>query len=120
MQITLRIALIITTLIYLFFILKSIKNKKIQVSFSVFWIFTAIILIIGISIPNLIENVSKLLGFELTTNMIFCVTIFISFYLIFNLTTILSKEYKKNVLLVQEFSILKKRIDDMENKQKDN
>lgn len=114
MQITLRIALIIITLIYLFFILKAIKNKKIQISFSIFWIFTAFILIIALAIPNLIKNVSNALGFELTTNMIFCVTIFISFYLIFNLTTLLSKENRKNVTLIQELSILKKRVDELE------
>lgn len=114
MQITLRIALIIITIIYLFFILRAIKNKKIQISFSVFWILTAILLIIALAIPNLISNISHLLGFEVTTNMIFCVTIFISFYLIFNLTTLLSKENKKNVTLTQEISILKKRVEELE------
>ncbi|NLC87192.1 MAG: DUF2304 domain-containing protein [Clostridiaceae bacterium] len=119
MQLTLRIALIILTLIYLFYIFKSIKNKKIQISFSIFWVFTAFILIIAIAIPNLIQNISNFLGFTLTTNMIFCVTIFIAFYLIFNLTTILSKENKKNVNLIQEISILKKRVEDLEKKQEE-
>lgn len=118
MQLTLRIALILITLTYLFIIIKAIKNKKMQISFSVFWIITGLILIIAIAIPNMIENISKLLGFSLSVNMIFCVAIFLLFYLVFNLNIILSKENKKNTLLIQEISMLKKRIEELENNQK--
>ena len=110
MQISLRIALIIATLIYLFFILRAIKRKKLQISLSVFWIFTAIALII--------EQISKWLGFEVTTNMIFCVTIFIAFYLIFSLMILISDLKRKNVKLIQEISILKKKVEEIENNMK--
>ena len=116
MQISLRIALIIITLIYLFFIIKAIKNKKMQISFSVFWIITGLALIIAIAIPNLIQNISKMLGFEVSVNMIFCVAIFLSFYLIFNLNILIAKERTKNISLVQEISLLKKRVEELENK----
>ena len=119
MGLTLRIALIVVTVIYLFFILRAIKHKKVQLSFSVFWILTGLVLVIALAIPNLVENISHLLGFELTVNMIFCLSIFICFYLIFNLNIILSKENKKNILLVQEISLLKKRVEDLEEKQKE-
>lgn len=115
MQISLRIALIIITLIYLFLIIKAVKNKKMQISFSVFWIITGLILIIAIAIPNLIQNISKMLGFEVSVNMIFCVAIFLSFYLIFNLNILIAKESRKNISLVQEISLLKKRVEDLEN-----
>ena len=117
MQLTLRIALIIITLIYLFIIIKAIKNKKMQISFSVFWIITGLVLLIAIAIPNMIENISKLLGFELSVNMIFCAAIFLLFYLVFNLNILLSKENRKNTLLIQEISILKQRVEELENKQ---
>lgn len=117
MQLSLRVALIVITLIYLIIILKAIKNKKLQISFSIFWIITGLILIIAIAIPNLIQNISNILGFELSVNMIFCVAIFLSFYLIFNLNILLSKENKKNILLIQEISILKERVDELENKE---
>lgn len=115
MQLSLRIALLMITAIYLFVVLKSIKHKKMQISFSIFWLLTGVLLLIALLIPNSIETISGLLGFELTVNMIFCVTIFIAFYLIFNLTTIISKQSQKNVTLVQEISILKKRIEVLEN-----
>lgn len=116
MRIELRIALIIVTLIYLFIILKAIKHKKMQISFSLFWIFTGIVLVIAALIPNFIENISTLLGFQTAANMIFCAAIFMCFFLIFNLTISLSKENKKNIKLIQEISILKKRVEELEKK----
>lgn len=114
MDLTLRIALIVITVIYLCVVLKAIKNKKVQISFSVLWILIGLILFIALAIPNLVDNISRMLGFELSVNMIFCVAIFICFYLIFNLNIMFSKESKKNILLVQEISILKKRVDELE------
>ena len=114
MQLSLRIALILITIFYLFLIIRAIKNKKMQISFSVFWIITGLILVIAIAIPNAIQTISKMLGFEVTVNMIFCVAIFLSFYLIFNLNILISKENKKNILLIQEISLLKKRVEKLE------
>lgn len=118
MQISLNLVLIVITLIYIFLILKSIRKKKLQMSFSLFWLITGILLIIALLIPNLVENISKALGFEVPSNMVFCLTIFVSFYLIFNLTVALSKENQKNTLLVQEVSMLKKRVEKLEENQK--
>lgn len=118
MQISLKLVLIVITLIYILLILKSIKKKKLQMSFSLFWLITGILLIIALVIPNLVENISKTLGFEIPANMLFCLTIFVSFYLIFNLTVALSKENKKNTLLIQEVSLLKKRVDELEKSKK--
>lgn len=121
MQIELRIVLIIITLIYLFFILKSIKSKKMQISLSLFWIFTGIILLVAAIAPNIFKGISHILGFETTANMIFCITIFLAFYLIFNLTTMLSKENKKTTRLIQEISLLKNRVQELEkNSQEEN
>ena len=118
MQLSLNIVLIIITLIYLFLVIKAIRKKKLQMSFSIFWLITGIMLIIALLIPNLVENISKALGFEVPANMVFCLTIFVAFYLIFNLTISISKENKKNTTLIQEISMLKKRVEDLETKEK--
>ena len=119
MPLTLRIALIAITLIYILLVLRSIRRKKMNVSFSIFWIIAGFILIIFAIVPNMVEAISKMLGFEAPSNMLFVLTIFIAFYLIFNLTTIISQENKKNVLLVQEVSLLKKKVKELEEKMND-
>ncbi len=119
MQIKLKIALIIILLIYIFCILKAVKRKNMRINYLIFWSITGLLLIVALCIPNLVENISRLLGFEMPINMIFSVAIFVILYLIFNLTTLISQEQNKNVLLIQEISILKQRIEELE-KNKEN
>lgn len=118
MELPLRIALIVITAIYLFFVLKSIKDKKIQISFSSIWLFTGLALVIALIIPNSVQRFSNFLGFKVSVNMIFCIANFICFYMILNLNMLLTKENKKNVALVQEISILKKKVEELENNAK--
>ena len=119
MAINLKIALIVMTLIYVGLMLKKIKEKKMQLSFAIFWIISGALLILLTIIPNFIEDLTKILGFEVPSNMLFCITIFTAFYLIFNLTIKLSKEYQNNVMLIQEISLLKSRVKKLEEKNKE-
>ena len=52
----------------------------------------------------------------MTINMIFSGAVFVILYLIFSLTTKISKQQDRNVLLIQEISMLKKRVEELENK----
>lgn len=117
MTTNLRIALIIITLIYITLIMKAIKNKRVQTSLCTFWIISGILLIISLIIPNFIEILTEVLGFEVPANMIFCITIFVAFYLIFNITIKLSKVYQDNIHLVQEISKLKYKLSKLENEE---
>ena len=46
--------------------------------------------------------------------MIFSIAIFIILYLLFDLTKLITKEQNNNVLLIQEISLLKKKIKELE------
>ena len=117
MQTNLKIVLIIVVLIYIFFILRAVKRKYMWIGYLAFWSITGGIWIIALLIPNLVENISSILGFGIPINMIFSIAIFIILYLIFNLTILISKEQNRNTLLIQEISILKKRINELEKKE---
>lgn len=117
MQTNLKIVLVIVVLIYIFCILKAVKRKNMRIGYLAFWSITGGILIIALLIPNLVENISSILGFGIPINMIFSIAIFIILYLIFNLTILISKEQNRNTLLIQEISILKKRINELEKKE---
>lgn len=114
MQTSLKIALIAIVLIYIFCILKAVKRKNMRIGYLIFWSITGVLLIIALCIPNLVENISRLVGFEMPINMIFSGAIFVILYLIFNLTTLISREQNKNVLLIQEISMLKARVEELE------
>ena len=114
METTLKMALIIILLIYLFFILKAVKRKNMRIGYLIFWGITGVLLIISLLVPNLIESISNFLGFEVPINMNFSFAIFIILYLIFDLTILITNENKNNIMLIQEISILKKRIEELE------
>lgn len=119
MTLNLKLALIAITLIYIILILKRIVKKEIQASQCTFWLVSGILLIIASAVPNLIEVLTKILGFEVPANMLFCITIFVAFYLIFNLTIKGSKIYQDNVTLTQEISIMKYEMKKMKEERKD-
>ncbi len=121
MSVNLTIAVAIIFVLMMLIIINKVRKGKLQLAYSIFWIISGIILIIVLLIPNCISNITNLLGFEVISNMIFFITIVMAFYLILQLMTELSKEAKRNVSLIQEISLLKKRVTDIENeKNKEN
>ena len=120
MENTLKIALIIILLLYILFILNAVKKKNMRIGYLIFWSITGIFLIIALMVPNLIENMSKFIGFEVPINMIFSIAIFIILYLLFNITILISHEKDESTMLIQEISILKKRISELENNREKN
>ncbi len=121
MSVNLTIAVAIIFVLMMLIIINKVRKGKLQLAYSIFWIISGIILIIVLLIPNCISNITNLLGFEVISNMIFFITIVMVFYLILQLMTELSKEAKRNVSLIQEISLLKKRVTDIENeKNKEN
>ena len=118
MSVSLKIFLIFFTIIYLFLIFKLIKKRELNLSFSILWIFAGLalifVLIAMLLFPGLLGNISKFIGFEVTANMVFCISIFALFYIGLDLTWKLSKENKKNITLIQEISILRNKVEKME------
>ncbi len=114
MALNLKIGLIIIIILAIIIIVKNIKNGKLQLSFSIFSIITGIALIVALAIPSLMEKMATFLGFEVTSNMLFCLSIFMILYLIFSLMIIASDQHRKNVKLIQEVSLLKERINHIE------
>ena len=116
MALNYKIALVVFIIFAICVIIKNVKDKKLQLSFSIFSLITGGALIVALLIPSLIERVSNFFGFELASNMLFLISIFMSFYLIFRLMIIVSDQYKKNVKLIQEVSILKDKLKKLEDK----
>ena len=116
MQPSLTIVLICFLLIYILFITRAVKRKKMKIEYLIFWIMIGIILIIALLVPDLVNSITNLVGFELPINMIFSVAIFIILYLIFDIFVLISKEENKTTILIQEISLLKKKIEELENK----
>lgn len=60
--------------------------------------------------PNIVFSLSKIFGFEASSNMVFLLGFFFLFYVIFILTISISIQNEKIKLLIQEISLLKESV----------
>ena len=73
----LRILMIVGALFLMVFMLKRIRQAKVKIEYTVFWIiFSGILVFMGI-FPQVFYWVSGLLGFQAPINMIYLVIIFV-------------------------------------------
>ena len=116
----LRLRLILATVIFLFLsvIINFIRKDDISLKYSLIWLFSGIVMIIATMIPNFLAGMSHFLGFELVSNMIFMIAIIILLMICFSFTIIVSRQTQKIKLLVQELSLLKSKVEDLEKEKK--
>ena len=90
--------------------LQLLRRGRIPVKFSILWfIVAAILLVVGI-FPNFIVLISTRIGFISMSNMLVGILIFLLFAMCIALTVIVSGQATKITLLIQEVSMLKKKI----------
>ena len=107
MSITLRIYLIIFSLFLILLTFFVLRKGRIPEKYSLIWFFIAfIILLVGI-VPNFVDLISELLGFEIMANMITAIILLLMTFITMSLTIIVSGQKKKITLLIQEVSLLK-------------
>lgn len=107
-------SLIITVIIFAVIlgvsVLYLLLKNRIPVKYALVWLFSTIVIIVIAVIPNLMEKLAKLLGFELLSNMVLCLFIAILMFLTLILTVMMAGQKKKTTLLIQELSLLKAEV----------
>ncbi len=108
-----RCGLIIILVILLLAILNMIRSGKMSMRYAFLWIILTAILLIAAIAPGFLDTLAGWLGFEVTSNMIFVVAIFLLLMISISLTRIVSEQSLSITLLTQEVSLLKKELDDI-------
>ena len=107
MSTSLKISLIILLVLQLILILNRVKRKKMTMKYAGFWVILVLMMAVLVVFPGFIFKLSKILGFEEASNMIFLLGFFFLFYISFIITTTISEQNEKIKLLIQEISLLK-------------
>lgn len=119
MENRLRIILAVAILLFILVIVNFIKKDNISIKYSLIWLASGILTMFFILFPGLLEFMCNLLGFELVSNMIYMIAIIILIIISFSFTIIVSRQTEKIRLLVQEVSLLKTRVELLENTEKE-
>jgi hypothetical protein len=105
MAISLRIILIVVSLITCIYIARKLKKSQIQLMDTVFWIIVAFVFVIMALFPQLVNCISGLMGFMASVNFVFLVMIFLVLIRCFLLSIRVSQLEDKVRNLVEEIAI---------------
>ena len=112
-----RIILIVVSLLTTFYILKKIRQSKLQIEYAIFWILFAGVLIVFSLFPWLVSMFTRLIGMQLPVNFIFLFFIFVLLVKMFLMTIELSALENKVKDLTQELALEEKeRVDEQKEK----
>jgi hypothetical protein len=110
METKLTITLIIVNIIFMLFVYSYVRKNKIMLKYAILWWIASIILIFCALTPNLVLSIANFIGIQTASNMIFLIIIGILLAITFTLTSIISNQKTKITYLIEEISILKRKI----------
>lgn len=119
MTLIFRIVLIVVSLLSTCYILKKIRQSKLQIEYAIFWIVFAGVLVLISLFPWIVTLFTRLLGMQLPVNFVFMVFIFILLLKLFMMTIELSTLENKVKDLTQELALAEKERRDEALNQKD-
>ena len=116
MTIKLTISLIIGVLFYLFVIMVLIKKEKLNLKYTLLWLFTAVVMLIVALFPQIAVWISNLLGVQAPVNTIFVIEGLFVLLIILSLTSIVSSQMNRIRRLTQTQALLESRVRQLEAK----
>ncbi len=116
MSLSLRIETIVFFCILVCVVLYFVRKGRIAIRYSMVWLLSAFIILVAAIWPALLERSANMLGFALASNMVLAILISLLIFISLSLTIIVSSQNTKIVLLTQEVSLLKSKIEKEETK----
>lgn len=103
-----RVLLIVVSLLTTYYILKRIRQSKLQIEYAIFWILFSGVLIVFSLFPWLVSLFTRMIGMQLPVNFIFLLFIFVLMVKLFFMTIELSTLENKVKDLTQELALEEK------------
>lgn len=114
MVLSLRIFLLFCILLFLISIIMLLKNKKINLKYSLLWLFSVTAMLLVTVFPEIVYFISKLVGIKEPVNLVFVFAGMFSILIILSLTVIVSQLNNKITQLTQSIALIDKRLMDLE------
>lgn len=114
--IALRITLSIAVICYFILILHYLKKQMLELKYTLIWLVAGIVMGIMIFFPELLVAFVRILGIESNMNGLYVLCFAFIIAILMTLTSIVSRQALKIRTLIQEISMLDKRIRELEQK----
>ncbi len=110
MTLRLQILIIAALVIALIFIILQIRNRKLDLKYSLTWFFLILALLILTIFPQILTFFSDLVGFGSQMNMLFVSGFLLTLLIIFTLTRAVSKLMDQVRTLTQKVALLEREL----------
>ena len=104
----LRVILIISAILLFIYMVKKIRQSKLKIEYTIFWLVFSIVLIIMGVFPQIVYKISAWIGFQSPVNLVFLMILFILIVKNFFMTLQISQLENKIDNLTQRIAINKK------------
>lgn len=94
-----------------------LRKGRIPMKFALVWYIPSVVIVLLALVPTLFEYVASIFGFQTISNLVAGFLFIVLFLIIIALTVIVAGQTTKINLLIQEISIQKKRIADIEKRE---
>ena len=113
---TLRVTLIVAVVCYFIIILYFLKQKALNLKYTLLWLVAGLVMGILVAVPELLVMIIHIFGIQDNMNGLFIFAIGFIIMILLSLTSIASRQNRKIRTLTQELAILEKRVRDLEKK----
>ena len=114
MQPIFRVILVIVSLLTMSFMMRKIRQAKVQIEAAMFWVIVALILVVFSLCPAVADICARLLGIYSTPNFLFLFMIFLLMVKVFCMTLQVSQMESKQKELVQKIALAQKEREELE------
>lgn len=116
MSVKLQLFLMITSLTFTGIILNMLRKEKLDIKYSLTWLFAGVSLIILALQPNIVFDIAHFVGIQIPSNGIFLFGIFFVLLITFSLTVALSRQSVRMRKMAQEMALLENLVRSKEEK----
>lgn len=114
MTVIFRVILVIVSILTMAFMMRKIRQAKVQIEAALFWVVMALILVVFSLFPVVADACAHLLGIYSTPNFLFLFMIFLLIVKVFGMTLQMSQMESKQKELVQRIALDQKDREELE------
>ena len=109
-----RVILVIVSILTMAFMMRKIRQAKVQIEAALFWVIMALILVVFSLFPAVADACAHLLGIYSTPNFLFMFMIFLLIVKVFGMTLQMSQMESRQKELVQRSALDQKDREELE------
>ena len=114
MTVIFRVILVIVSILTMAFMMRKIRQAKVQIEAALFWVIMALILVVFSLFPAVADPCAHLLGIYSTPNFLFLFMIFLLIVKVFGMTLQMSQMESRQKELVQRIALDQKDREELE------